>query len=343
MTIPSWIIDPGHGGIDPGALAFGVRERDWNLAISLYEYKRLKELGVSVGITRTTDVTLDSGPRTKLIRDKYAYCISNHWNAFNGTARGIEVIHSIHGGKREADLFANELAKATGIPLRRTFSKMNEEGDDWYFMHRLTGNTKTFIIEHGFLDNKEDFNWYNNEANMKKAAEAVIKTICIISAVAYRPPGEDVPKPVPPRPVDGNTLYKVQAGAFKDIRNAEALHEHIESLGVDAFVVNDGGFFKVQAGAYSIRENAEKQLERVSKIVKNAFIVGTSLPKIRIGNTVTTNALYANSMSSVNARTSPISGYISNINTSGKWRNPIELTNVKGGYHIGFTRREDIQ
>ena len=74
----SIIIDPGHGGTDPGAIGFGVREKDWNLRISMYQYERLKELGAKVAITRTSDVTLDPVPRTNKIKNKYDVCISNH-------------------------------------------------------------------------------------------------------------------------------------------------------------------------------------------------------------------------------------------------------------------------
>ena len=66
----SIIIDPGHGGTDPGAVGFGAREKDWNLRISLYQYNRLKELGAKVAITRTADETIDSVPRTDKIKGK---------------------------------------------------------------------------------------------------------------------------------------------------------------------------------------------------------------------------------------------------------------------------------
>lgn len=274
----SIIIDPGHGGTDPGAVGFGVREKDWNLRISLYQYERLKALGAKVGITRTTDKTLDSGPRTNLIKGKYDVAISNHWNAFNGSARGIETIHSIHGGKAFATSIANALVKATGLPLRRVFSKRNSAGNDWYFMQRLTGSTRTIIVEYGFLDNATDHNWFKNETNFIKAAEAVIEAICKEIGIKYAVP-EDKPKTQPaPKPETG-TLYRVQAGAFSKIDNAEKLHEKMEDNGIDAFVVQEGKLFKVQAGAYSVKANAEAQLKKVEKLVGDGFIVGSGETK----------------------------------------------------------------
>lgn len=269
------MIDPGHGGTDPGARAFGVQEKDWNLRISLYQYERLKELGAKVGITRTSDITLDSVPRTNKIRNKYDLCISNHWNAFNGEARGIETIHSIFGGKGFATDLANALVSATGLPLRRVFSKRNSVGTDWYFMQRLTGNTRTVIIEYGFLDNRRDHDWYKNNSNFIKAAEAVIEAVCKEIGITYKSPSGKVSKPSVPKPSATGKLYKVQAGAFQNIDNAEKLHERMQKEGIDAFVLKDGKFYKVQAGAYSKRENAERQLEKVNNLVGDAFIVST--------------------------------------------------------------------
>lgn len=271
----SIIIDPGHGGTDPGAIGFGVREKDWNLRISMYQYERLKELGAKVAITRTSDVTLDSVPRTNKIKNKYDVCISNHWNAFNGSARGIETIHSIFGGKDFATSIANALVKATGLPLRRVFSKGNNSGTDWYFMHRLTGSTRTVIVEYGFLDNATDHNWYKNNSNFIKAAEAVIEAVCKEIGITYKSPSGKVSKPNVPKPSVSGTLYKVQAGAFKNKDNAEKLHEKMENAGIDAFVLQENGLYKVQAGAYSAKANAEAQLKKVSKLVGDGFIVET--------------------------------------------------------------------
>lgn len=277
----SIIIDPGHGGTDPGAVGFGVREKDWNLRISLYQFERLKELGAKVAITRTTDKTLDSTPRTNLIKGKYDIAISNHWNAFNGSARGVETIHSIHGGKGFATNIANALVKVSGIPLRRVFSRKNSGGTDYYFMHRLTGSTTTVIIEYGFLDNVTDHNWYKNDSNFYKAAEAVIEQVCKEIGITYKAKGA-VAKPSVPSATTGK-LYKVQAGAFKNVDNAEKLHEKMEANGIDAFVIQENKLYKVQAGAYSKKENAEAQLKKVTKLVGDGFIVETgetkSVPK----------------------------------------------------------------
>ncbi|MCC5895666.1 MAG: N-acetylmuramoyl-L-alanine amidase [Alkalibacterium sp.] len=179
------IIDPGHGGSDPGASAFGVTEKEWNLIVSLYQFKRFKELGVQVELTRHSDLTLDPVTRIAKVKNKADLCLSNHFNAFNGKARGIEVIHSIHARSTLSDRIASHLVSETGLPLRRVFTRQIAQNKDYYYMHRLTGKTKTVIIEYGFLDNVEDFAYFSKETHLYKAAEAVVKAVCLSLEIPY--------------------------------------------------------------------------------------------------------------------------------------------------------------
>lgn len=227
------IIDAGHGGTDPGATAFGVNEKDWCLKMSSYQYKRLKELGAKVSMTRTNDTTIDSTNRANLIKNKFDLCISNHFNAFNGSARGIETIHSIKNNSRFANDLASALRKATNLPFRRVFTKKNEQGTDWYFMHRLTGNTEVVIIEYGFLDNAADFNYYKNDTNFYKAAEAIVKVLCEKAGVTYKAPSQGKP----PAQTTSKTLFKVQAGAYSKLENAEQQVQKLKKAGFEAFII----------------------------------------------------------------------------------------------------------
>lgn len=66
------VIDPGHGGKDPGAVANGIREKDVNLSISILLAQKLKKDGFDVRLTRDKDVYLTLQQRTDL---------ANKWNA----------------------------------------------------------------------------------------------------------------------------------------------------------------------------------------------------------------------------------------------------------------------
>jgi len=80
------VIDAGHGGSDPGAVANGLREKDFTLEAANYIYKRLNELGIPAKLTRSTDETLSKTERVRRImnafgNDKDVIVLSNHINA----------------------------------------------------------------------------------------------------------------------------------------------------------------------------------------------------------------------------------------------------------------------
>ena len=60
------VVDPGHGGKDPGATANGVREKDINLGIGLALEEVLRSRGFEVQMTRRTDVYLKLQKRTDI-------------------------------------------------------------------------------------------------------------------------------------------------------------------------------------------------------------------------------------------------------------------------------------
>ena len=83
------VIDPGHGGNDPGALGNGLKEKDYTLKISKYMADRFNELGIPVILTRDEDITLTPNERTQRVLDAFGndsdvIVISNHLNAGGG-------------------------------------------------------------------------------------------------------------------------------------------------------------------------------------------------------------------------------------------------------------------
>jgi N-acetylmuramoyl-L-alanine amidase len=184
VTKPVLVIDPGHGGDDPGASGNGIVEKDYTLKISLYQYERFKELGVPVALTRAIDKTLDSDTRTEMVRESGAkYCISNHINAAGADAQGVETIHSIHSDGKLANALAKAVVEA-GQPFRRVFFR-EHNGADYYFMHRETGSVSTVIVEYGFCTNAADA--ARIKSNWQVYAEAVVRAFCSFAGFTYKP------------------------------------------------------------------------------------------------------------------------------------------------------------
>ncbi len=90
------VIDPGHGGEDPGAIGkYGTQEKYVNLSISKKVAKKLKENGFNVLLTREDDTFIPLVKRTKFANDHNAdIFISIHCNASEkptGTDHGFEI------------------------------------------------------------------------------------------------------------------------------------------------------------------------------------------------------------------------------------------------------------
>ncbi len=91
------VLDPGHGGRDPGAVGLNrTREKDINLNVALMLKALLEnELGVEVLMTRSDDRFIPLSGRTKFAMDNKAdLFVSLHTNASRSrSARGLETYY----------------------------------------------------------------------------------------------------------------------------------------------------------------------------------------------------------------------------------------------------------
>lgn len=87
------VVDPGHGGKDPGAVRSRLREKDWNLAVGKELAALLKKAGFEVKMTRGDDTFIPLSDRSKISNNfKADLFISVHTNASkNRNAHGFQV------------------------------------------------------------------------------------------------------------------------------------------------------------------------------------------------------------------------------------------------------------
>jgi N-acetylmuramoyl-L-alanine amidase len=110
------VIDPGHGGVDPGMLGVNdTVEKEINLAIAYRLKEKLEEQGIMVVLTRTTDDGLyaesdsnkkiaDMKKRCSIISENKAdIVLSIHQNSFSDSAVcGAQVFYYKHSEKGSA-------------------------------------------------------------------------------------------------------------------------------------------------------------------------------------------------------------------------------------------------
>lgn len=87
------VVDPGHGGKDPGATHGRYKEKDWNLSVGKELAKLLKKGGFEVKITRDSDEFIALSDRSKIANNfKADLFVSIHTNSTkNRNANGFEV------------------------------------------------------------------------------------------------------------------------------------------------------------------------------------------------------------------------------------------------------------
>jgi N-acetylmuramoyl-L-alanine amidase len=93
LKIKRIVLDPGHGGKDPGAIGpRGLREKDVVLALAKRIKPRLEARGYEVLMTRSSDVFVELKDRARFANDNKAdLFVSIHTNASkNRKVRGIE-------------------------------------------------------------------------------------------------------------------------------------------------------------------------------------------------------------------------------------------------------------
>jgi N-acetylmuramoyl-L-alanine amidase len=109
LSVSRIVIDPGHGGRDPGTIAKGLTEAALTLDVALRLEKLLqKELGVDVVLTRRTDVYVPLEERTAIAnRHNADLFLSIHANSSRNTsAKGIETYFLSFASSPEAEAVA---------------------------------------------------------------------------------------------------------------------------------------------------------------------------------------------------------------------------------------------
>lgn len=145
---PVVILDPGHGGRDPGATVSRVYEKHLCFDLANRVATHLKRAGRTVRLTRKSDQFISLGARTRYANQyKSAVFVSLHFNSSrNRSAHGLETFHS--GGKRSV-----LLAKAIQSSMVRA-TRANDRGVKKcrFYVVRNTRHPAV-LVEGGFISN----------------------------------------------------------------------------------------------------------------------------------------------------------------------------------------------
>ena len=170
------VIDPGHGGPDPGAIGIGgIRETDVVLEVSKIVKKLLSEKGVEVMLTRKNEVYLDLPPRVSIANNNNAdIFVSIHANASRGKRGDINGLETFYFRGWKGRLLAKRIQKhilrvSPGSPDRGV-----KQGK--YYVIKNT-RMPAVLVEIGFLTGRLDARRLEKTAHRERIAYAIAKGI----------------------------------------------------------------------------------------------------------------------------------------------------------------------
>lgn len=177
------IIDPGHGGFDPGKVGTtGVHEKEINLKIGLKLRDYLEQSGACVIMTRTEDVDLDGddtkqwkkGDMIKRVEKVNAadgdIMVSIHQNAFpQSNVKGAQVF--FYKDSENGKVLADHIQKAIQVHADKENKRVAKHNGDYYVL--LTTQVPAVIVECGFLTNSEEEKKLNTDEYQEKIAWSI--------------------------------------------------------------------------------------------------------------------------------------------------------------------------
>ncbi|NLK07896.1 MAG: AMIN domain-containing protein [Firmicutes bacterium] len=169
----SVLIDPGHGGMQPGALGTaGVREKTYNLLVALRVGELLQWSGADVSYTRVGDRTVSLRERVDAVQPVNAeVLLSIHANAsLTKDATGTETLY--HPGIPEnrdlAEAVQRHVVSKLGLTDRGT-----KKRSDLYILRHCP--VPSALVEVGFLDHEEEGIFLLTDEAIEKAAMGIVQ------------------------------------------------------------------------------------------------------------------------------------------------------------------------
>jgi N-acetylmuramoyl-L-alanine amidase len=167
------VIDPGHGGPDPGAVGRGgIREKDIVLDIGTQVANLLSQQGIQAVLTRKDDIDLDLEPRVALAeRLNATLFVSIHANAIDMSRPDINGLETYYydSGLGLAQTIHASVLEAIGLPDRRVRSAR-------FYVLRKT-SMPSVLVETGFVTGAEDAARLANPSYRSQMAAAITRGI----------------------------------------------------------------------------------------------------------------------------------------------------------------------
>lgn len=187
------VLDPGHGGQDPGNIAGANPEKKYTLLIAKELKTCLQKAGLKVILTRSTDKFIPLGSRPEIANTRKAdLFISIHFNSIDNNDTSISGLEtycmtpsgassSIGTGKTVHEAYPGNHYDKHNFFLAYTLHKMILAGTDLQdrgirrarLMVLKESKVPCVLLELGYLSNKNDYKNINTPAWRAKVSQAI--------------------------------------------------------------------------------------------------------------------------------------------------------------------------
>ncbi|MDD6225520.1 MAG: N-acetylmuramoyl-L-alanine amidase [bacterium] len=194
----TFVIDPGHGGEDGGAVANGITEKDINLQISMCLADIMRANGYKVNTIRDQDCSVESEGDT--LRQRKVSDMKNRMNIYNSSENNVVI--SIHQNKftdskyygtqifyspnnSESAVLAKRIKNQVKSLLQPDNSReIKKAGSDIYLLKNA--ETPSVIVECGFISNPEEAKKLTDKEYQKQLAWCIFQgTIDFLNENSY--------------------------------------------------------------------------------------------------------------------------------------------------------------
>ena len=191
-------LSAGHGGTDPGACAYGMKEKTINLNVMLACRNELIRHGVEVVCSRVKD---ENDPVTQEVKEANAskadVAVSFHTNAGGGDGSESFYWQGDANGLKLAQL-CEKYTKALGQNSRGVKS-----GNHLWFIKAT--NMTAVLSEVGFIDNDKDNDIFDTVGEQQAFGTAYAKAILEYLGIAYKE--QKTAKQIPGTAKNNNQLW----------------------------------------------------------------------------------------------------------------------------------------
>ena len=182
------VIDPGHGGFDPGAQRGEFKEKEITLAISQKLNQQLSKAGAMVILLRDSDEALSDSNSKGSLSERKRQDLSRRVEKAN--AAKADLFISIHANAdpsprwRGAQTFYNQsspeailLAESIQQELTTSLGNTNRKALSGHYFIIDKTNMPAVIVEVGFLSNPEEARLLSEPDYQQRVATAIFKGI----------------------------------------------------------------------------------------------------------------------------------------------------------------------